>query len=62
MPTSYIHATTDMTVSLDCRKSVVEAMERQGVAVSIFGLATGHCPNLTATEGVVAAVKSVTGR
>lgn len=51
-----------MTVPLDYQKSFVEGMEKTGRPVRTFELATGHCPNLTATDGVVDAInKTVEG-
>jgi len=62
IPVAYIHTTADMTVPLDYQKSFVEGMEKTGRLVQTFELATGHCPNLTATEGVVDAInKTVEG-
>ncbi|TVY34264.1 hypothetical protein LSUB1_G007843, partial [Lachnellula subtilissima] len=59
IPVAYIHCTADMTVPFDYQKSFVEGMEKNGRPVRTFELATGHCPNLTATEGVVEAVNSI---
>ncbi|MCJ1296909.1 hypothetical protein MMC34_008477 [Xylographa carneopallida] len=59
IPVAYIYTTGDMTVPLDCQKSFVEGMEKAGCPVRTFELATGHCPNLTATEGVVDAVNKI---
>ncbi|MCJ1380085.1 hypothetical protein MMC17_003188 [Xylographa soralifera] len=56
IPAAYIHTTADMTVPLDYQKSFVEGMEKSGRRVQTFELATGHCPNFTATEGVVDAI------
>ncbi|TVY42710.1 hypothetical protein LOCC1_G005077 [Lachnellula occidentalis] len=58
IPVAYIHCTADMTVPFEYQKSFVEGMEKNGRPVQSFELATGHCPNLTATEGVVEAVNS----
>jgi pimeloyl-ACP methyl ester carboxylesterase len=59
IPVAYIHCTADMTVPLDYQKSFVEGMEKAGRSVQTFELATGHCPNLTATEGVVDAINKI---
>jgi pimeloyl-ACP methyl ester carboxylesterase len=59
IPVAYIHSTADMTVPLDYQKSFVEGMEKAGRPVQTFELATGHCPHLTATEGVVDAIKTI---
>ncbi|TVY94516.1 hypothetical protein LAWI1_G000115 [Lachnellula willkommii] len=59
IPVAYIHATADMTMPLDYQKSFVKGMEKNGRPVQTFELATGHCPNLTATEGVVDAINSI---
>jgi pimeloyl-ACP methyl ester carboxylesterase len=59
IPVAYIHCTADMTVPLDYQKSFVEGMEKAERPVQTFELATGHCPNLTATEGVVDAINKV---
>ena len=62
IPVVYIHTTADMTVPFDYQKSFVEGMEKAGRRVQTFELATGHCPNFTATEGVVDAInKTVKG-
>ena len=62
IPVAYIHTTADMTVPFDYQKSFVEGMEKAGRRVQTFELATGHCPNFTATEGVVDAInKTVEG-
>ncbi|MCJ1239303.1 hypothetical protein MMC14_007297, partial [Varicellaria rhodocarpa] len=62
IPVAYIHTTADMTVPFDYQKSFVEGIEKTGRRVQTFELATGHCPNLTATEGVVDAInKTVEG-
>ncbi|KAI9641497.1 hypothetical protein NHQ30_010306 [Ciborinia camelliae] len=53
IPVAYIYCTADMTVPHDYQKSFVEGMEKAGRQVQTFELATGHCPNLTATENVV---------
>ncbi len=59
IPSAYIHATDDVTVPLDYQKSFVEAMRGAGREVATFELATGHCPQLTATEGVVDAINKI---
>ncbi|GAP89481.1 putative alpha beta-hydrolase [Rosellinia necatrix] len=59
MPVSYIYTTNDMTVPFDYQKSFVETLKKEGREVQTFELVTGHCPNLTATDAVVDAVKKV---
>ncbi|KAI0529991.1 alpha/beta-hydrolase [Xylaria digitata] len=58
IPVSYIYTTEDMTVPFDYQKNFVEGLEKVGCKVRTFELSTGHCPNFTATEGVVNAVKA----
>jgi hypothetical protein len=48
-----------MTVPIDCQKGFVNDMENAGRSVRTFELATGHSPNLTATEGVVDAINKI---
>ncbi|KAJ8125352.1 hypothetical protein O1611_g8288 [Lasiodiplodia mahajangana] len=59
IPVSFIYTTKDMTVPIHYQKNFVENLEKEGRKVRTFELATGHCPNFTATEGVVDAVKQV---
>lgn len=59
IPTSYIYTTLDTTVPLNYQKAMVEGLEKAGRSVRIFELATGHCPNVTATDGVVDAINKV---
>lgn len=61
VPVTYLYATKDMTVPLDYQKDMVRDMEKAGCEVQTFELETGHCPNFTATEGVVEAVKKAVG-
>lgn len=61
IPVSYIYTTQDMTVPHDYQKSMVEGMRAAGREVTTFEVETGHCPNLTATDAVVAAVKQILG-
>lgn len=56
IPVSYIYTTADMTVLLDYQKSMVDYLEANGRSVDTFTLETGHCPNPTATAGVVDAI------
>ncbi|KAI0187512.1 alpha/beta-hydrolase [Astrocystis sublimbata] len=58
-PVSFIYTTNDMTIPLHYQKEFVEVMEKEGCKVQTFELTTGHCPNFTATDGVVDAVKQV---
>ncbi|KAI1178459.1 Alpha/beta hydrolase fold-1 [Nemania sp. FL0916] len=59
IPVSYIYATTDMTIPLDYQKNFVEGLENSGCKVQTFELETGHCPNLTATDGIVDIVNKI---
>jgi len=59
IPVAYIYTAADMTVPLDYQKSFVEGMQKSGRRVQTFELTTGHCPHLTATEGVVNAVDTI---
>lgn len=58
---SFIQTTLDMTVPFDYQVSMVEVMRKAGKDVKTFELATGHCPNLSATSEVVDAVKKILG-
>ncbi|CAH0050478.1 unnamed protein product [Clonostachys solani] len=53
IPVTYIYTLSDMTTPLDYQKSMVAVMEAAGRVVKTHELATGHCPNLTATKDVV---------
>ncbi|CAG9988016.1 unnamed protein product [Clonostachys byssicola] len=53
IPITYVYTLNDMTVPLDYQKSMVAAMEAAGRVLKTHELATGHCPNLTATKVVV---------
>ncbi|KAI1203574.1 alpha/beta-hydrolase [Nemania serpens] len=59
IPVSYIYTTNDMTVPYDYQKSFVETMVKEGREVQTFEVASGHCPNFTATDAVVDAIKKV---
>lgn len=59
IPVAYIKTTTDMTVPVHYQQHFIEEMEKAGRKVQTFELAAGHCPNLTATDGVVDAVNKV---
>ncbi|KAI0904587.1 hypothetical protein F4823DRAFT_634151 [Ustulina deusta] len=59
IPMSYIYATNDMTVPFDYQKNFVENLVKEGREVQTFELASGHCPNFTATDGVVNAIEKV---
>lgn len=59
IPVAYIKTTADMTVPVHYQQHFIEEMEKAGRKVQTFELATGHCPNLTATDGVVDAVNKV---
>ena len=56
---TYIYTSQDMTVPLDYQKSMVQQMQLQGQTVHTVELATGHCPNLTMTQGVVDVIKHI---
>ncbi|KAI6083041.1 Alpha/beta hydrolase fold-1 [Hypoxylon rubiginosum] len=57
IPVSYIHATQDLPVPMVWQKDMVEKMRAQGREVQAVELNTGHCPNLTMTEAVVAEIE-----
>jgi pimeloyl-ACP methyl ester carboxylesterase len=59
IPITYIHMAKDMTIPHDYQKWLVEGMRKEGVRVQTATLETGHCPNLTATEGVVDVLRKV---
>lgn len=59
IPVSYIYTSNDMTVPLDYQKNFVEGLEKEGRKVRTFEVASGHCPNFTATEGVVDAINKI---
>ncbi|EEA24321.1 hypothetical protein TMatcc_007408 [Talaromyces marneffei ATCC 18224] len=59
IPVAYVYSSQDMTVPLTYQTSFVEDMEKAGRSVRTFELATGHCPHLTATAGVVDAIQHV---
>ncbi|GAB1317923.1 AB hydrolase-1 domain-containing protein [Madurella fahalii] len=59
IPVSYIYATNDMMIPLDYQKSMVDCLQANGCSVETFTLETGHCPNLTATHGVVDVINKV---
>ncbi|KAF7670894.1 hypothetical protein GT037_011022 [Alternaria burnsii] len=59
IPVTYIHSAKDMAIPYDYQKWLVEGMRKEGVRVQVATLETGHCPNLTATEGVVDVVRKV---
>lgn len=59
IPVAYIYTTADMMVPFEYQKIFVEDMEKAGRSVQTFELATGHFPNLTATEGVVEAINKI---
>lgn len=56
IPVSYVYTARDMTVPLEYQKDMVADLEAAGRQVQTFELETGHCPNLTMTEGLVDAV------
>lgn len=59
IPVTYIHTSQDMTVPLECQKSMVDLMRAEGREVQTFELETGHCPNVTKTEEVVEIISEV---
>ncbi|KAK7710330.1 hypothetical protein SLS64_005915 [Diaporthe eres] len=59
IPVAYIKASADMTVPVHYQQHFIDEMEKAGRKVQVFELDTGHCPNLTATDGVVDAVNKV---
>ncbi|KAI0407965.1 alpha/beta-hydrolase [Xylaria palmicola] len=58
IPVTFIYTTADMTVPIAYQKNFVEGLEKAGRKVQTFELPTGHCPNFTATEGVLNAIKA----
>ncbi|KAJ3574806.1 hypothetical protein NPX13_g4246 [Xylaria arbuscula] len=59
IPVSFIYTTNDMTVPITYQKNFVETLTKEGREVQTFELVSGHCPNLTATSGVVNAIEKV---
>ncbi|KAI7779318.1 hypothetical protein LA080_000989 [Diaporthe eres] len=59
IPVTYIKALADITVPVHYQQHFIEEMDKAGRQVQVFELDTGHCPNLTATDGVVDAVNKV---
>lgn len=59
MPVKYIYTLADKMVPLHYQRSVVEGVERAGVAVETFELDAGHCPWLADAPGVVDIVDRV---
>ncbi|KAI1763297.1 Alpha/beta hydrolase fold-1 [Hypoxylon sp. FL1150] len=59
IPVAYIHTTADMTVPFDYQKNFVEGIEKTGKKVETYELATGHCPNFTATEDLVNTINKI---
>ena len=59
IPVTYIHSAKDMTTPYDYQKWLVEGMRKEGVRMQTATLETGHCPNFTATQGVVDVLRKV---
>lgn len=59
IPVAYIKASADMTIPVHYQQHFIDEMDKAGRQVQVFELATGHCPNLTAADGVVEAVNKV---
>lgn len=59
MPVTYVMTSQDMTVPLDYQKDMVEKMRAAGTQVETVELATGHCPNATATKECVDVIVKV---
>ncbi|KAJ0109512.1 hypothetical protein J7T55_000438 [Diaporthe amygdali] len=60
IPVAYIHTTTDLSVPTPEQQSMVEGVEKAtGRKVQTFTVESGHCPNFTATQGVVDAINKV---
>lgn len=59
IPVAYIKSMADMTIPVHLQQHFIDEMEKAGRKVQVFELATGHCPNVTATDGVVDAVNNV---
>ncbi|KAJ4407473.1 hypothetical protein N0V82_009914 [Gnomoniopsis sp. IMI 355080] len=66
IPVAYIHTTTDLSIPTPEQQNMVEgvdkALESTGRRVQTFTVESGHCPNFSATQGVVDAInKAVLG-
>jgi pimeloyl-ACP methyl ester carboxylesterase len=59
IPVTYIHAKADISVSPPEQQSMVEELGKTSRKVKTFTIESGHCPNLTAVQGVVDAVNRV---
>ncbi|KAG8156512.1 hypothetical protein KVR01_013616 [Diaporthe batatas] len=60
IPVAYIHTTTDISITPPEQQSMVEGVEKAtGRKVQTFTVESGHCPNFTATQGVVDAIEKV---
>ncbi|KAH9906401.1 alpha/beta-hydrolase [Xylariomycetidae sp. FL2044] len=59
IPVVYIYVTKDQTIPLNYQKYFVEGIEKTGKKVQTFELATGHCANFTACQGVVDVIEKV---
>jgi pimeloyl-ACP methyl ester carboxylesterase len=62
IPVSYIHTTSDMAVPLRYQRHYVQNMEKEGREVQTFELATGHCPNFTATQELANIVEKIASK
>ncbi|KAI0200501.1 Alpha/beta hydrolase fold-1 [Astrocystis sublimbata] len=61
IPTSYVYTTNDTSVPIHYQEDFVAGLEKEGVKVQTFKLATGHCPHFTATTDMVDIVNKVVG-
>jgi len=59
---SYVVTRMDMTVFLDFKSSMLEAVEEEGREVKVWELETGHSPMLTMTDQLVKIVLEVVGK
>ncbi|KAI1392354.1 alpha/beta-hydrolase [Hypoxylon trugodes] len=61
IPVTYVYTTADMTVPIDYQKAMVGELEKAGVEVRTWEIATGHCPNVTATRDLVETINKTLG-
>lgn len=59
IPVAYIHTTNDLSIPTPEQQSMVEALEKAGRKVQTFTVESGHCPNFSATQGVVDAINKI---
>ncbi len=59
IPSLYIFALEDAMMAMDYQRHMAGYLEKNGCVLETAELATGHCPNLTATAGVVEIINGV---